>query len=174
MRFHVSFVVVFVRFEFPVIKIRGMKIRKARLSDTSVITDFNCHLALETESLTLNPPVVRRGVRALLADATRGTYFVAESAGAVVGQLLITREWSDWRNGDFWWIQSVYVSPAYRGAGVFSALFRHVEKLAGAKRRVCGLRLYVEQENLRAQGIYDRFGMSLTHYKIYETVFGRR
>lgn len=151
----------------------AMKIRKARLSDARIIADFNRRLASETESLTLNPTTVLRGVRALLADPRKGTYFVSERNGELVGQLLITHEWSDWRNGDFWWIQSVYVAEGFRGAGVFSALFDHVNKLAKSRRNVCGLRLYVERENSRAQKIYTRLGMNQTHYKLYERVFGR-
>ncbi len=150
-----------------------MKIRKARPADALVIADFNRRLAQETESLLLDPATVKRGVRALLNDPAKGIYFVAEECGAVVGQLLITYEWSDWRNGNFWWIQSVYVSQDYRRAGVFSALFDHIRRLVKSKRAVCGLRLYVEANNRRAQQVYERFGMSRTHYKIYETSFRR-
>ncbi len=152
---------------------RVMKIRKARLADASVIADFNRRLAQETESLLLDPAIVKRGVRALLNDPTKGIYFVAEERGVVVGQMLITYEWSDWRNGHFWWIQSVYVSHEHRRAGVFGALFDYIQQLAKSKRAVCGLRLYVEANNRRAQQVYERFGMSRTHYKIYETAFRR-
>ena len=148
-----------------------MKIRKARASDTLVIADFNSRLAWETEQLRLEPATVRRGVRALLKDAAKGNYFVVEANGAVIGQLLITYEWSDWRNGNFWWIQSVYVAAEFRSGGVFRALFGHVQKLAKARRDVCGLRLYVEKNNRRAQQAYDRLGMTHTHYEIYETSF---
>ncbi len=150
-----------------------MKIRKARTADTLVIADFNCRLAKETETLLLDPAIVKRGVRALLNDPAKGVYFVAEEGDVVVGQLLITYEWSDWRNGNFWWIQSVYVSQDHRREGVFGKLFEHVQKLASSKRTVCGLRLYVEVNNRRAQHVYERFGMSPTHYKIYETAFRR-
>jgi GNAT superfamily N-acetyltransferase len=100
-----------------------------------------------------------------------GTYFVAEHNGAVIGQLLITYEWSDWRNGNFWWIQSVYVAQEFRENGVFRGLFSHVEKLARSRRDVCGLRLYVEKNNRRAHQAYARLGMKHTHYEIYETCF---
>lgn len=146
-----------------------MKIRKANAGDALVIADFNCRLAQETESLSLDTTTVKRGVRSLLNDPAKGIYFVAEERRVVVGQLLITYEWSDWRNGNFWWIQSVYVAQEYRHAGVFSALFNHVQRLAKSKRGVCGLRLYVESDNRLAQQAYDRFGMKPTHYKIYET-----
>ena len=150
-----------------------MNIRKARPADALVIADFNRRLAQETESLLLDPTTVKRGVRALLNDNTKGIYFVAEERDVVVGQLLITYEWSDWRNGYFWWIQSVYVAQDYRQAGVFGALFDHVQRLAKSKSAVCGLRLYVESSNRRAQRVYERFGMIPTHYKIYETSFLR-
>jgi len=148
-----------------------MKIRKARPADAAVIAAFNRNLALETEELRLNAAMVGRGVRALLKDAAKGTYFVAERGGVIVGQLLITYEWSDWRNGYFWWIQSVYVAADSRRDGVFRGLFRHVEKLARSRRDVCGLRLYVEKSNHRAHTTYERLGMKHTHYEIYETSF---
>lgn len=148
-----------------------MKIRKARLTDSAVIADFNSRLAWETEKLRLNSAIVGRGVRALLKDATKGTYFVAEANDVVIGQLLITYEWSDWRNGQFWWVQSVYVAAEFRQSGVFHALFSHIQKLAQSRRDVCGLRLYVEKNNRRAQQAYDRLGMTYTHYEIYETSF---
>lgn len=157
------------RFRRVALTFARMKIRKARSADAAVIGAFNRNLAWETEKLRLNSAIVGRGVRALLKDAGKGTYFVAEQSGAVVGQLLITYEWSDWRNSNFWWIQSVYVAAEFRSSGVFRALFSHVQKLARSRRGVCGLRLYVEKNNRRAQQAYDRLGMKPTHYKIYET-----
>jgi GNAT superfamily N-acetyltransferase len=148
-----------------------MKIRKARPADALVISDFNRRLAMETESLSLDPATVKHGVRALFKDPAKGIYFVAEECGAVIGQVLVTTEWSDWRNGNFWWIQSVYVAHDHRREGVFGALFEHIQQLAKSKRAVCGLRLYVEADNRRAQRVYERFGMNRTHYKIYETTF---
>lgn len=147
----------------------AMKIRNARLTDAAIIADFNTRLAWETEQLKLDAKTILRGVRAVLKDATKGTYFVAEHEGAVIGQLLITSEWSDWRNGNFWWIQSVYVAAAQRQSGVFRALFDHVQKLALARREVCGLRLYVEQNNQRAQRTYTKLGMTKTYYEVFET-----
>lgn len=147
----------------------AMQIRKARLADCTIIAEFNNRLAWETEKLKLDAQTIRRGVRAVLKDSTKGTYFVAEHEGTVVGQLLITHEWSDWRNGNFWWIQSVYVAAAQRQNGVFRALFAHVQKLAQTRRNVCGLRLYVEKNNARAQRTYTRLGMTKTHYEVFET-----
>jgi len=152
-----------------------MKIRSAKMTDAAVIADFNSRMAWETEKRTLKPETVRAGVRNLLGDRSKGRYFVAElernGKTSVAGQLLITYEWSDWRNGNFWWIQSVYVQEEFRGQGVFRALFHHVKKLARARKDVCGLRLYVEKENGPAQRTYERLGMKPTHYKMFETDF---
>jgi len=148
-----------------------MKIRKARASDVKIIADFNSRLASETEDLRLDPRRVLRGVTALLKDSAKGVYFVAEEKGRVVGQILITLEWSDWRNGNFWWIQSVYVASEFRQQGVFRALYAHVHKLARARSNVCGLRLYVDEHNIRAQEAYERLGMKESHYKFFEIDF---
>jgi GNAT superfamily N-acetyltransferase len=152
----------------------AMNIRKARLTDAAIIADFNTRLAWETEKLKLDAPTIRRGVRAVLSNATKGIYFVAEVEGTVVGQLLITYEWSDWRNGNFWWIQSVYVAAEHRQSGVFRRLFDRVEQLAQSRRDACGLRLYVEKSNQRAQLTYAMLGMTKTHYEIFETDFRRK
>lgn len=154
------------------IKLRcNMRIRLARLTDAPVIAEFNARLAHETEGRRLDARRLRLGVRRLLRDANKGIYFLAEQEGAVVGQLLITFEWSDWRNGYFWWIQSVYVLPEFRGQGVFRALYGHVAKRARARRDVCGLRLYVDQENRRAQRIYQQLGLKAARYKLLELDF---
>jgi len=128
-------------------------------------------MALETENRRLELARVTAGVEALLADPAKGIYFVAERDGVLAGQLLITYEWSDWRNGNFWWIQSVYVAEAFRGSGIFRALFEHVHALAKARSDVCGLRLYVENENSRAQEVYRRLGMARTRYEMFEVDF---
>jgi len=148
-----------------------MKIRKATLADAAVIADFNARIASETERRRLNRPRLMNGVRALLRDEAKGNYFVAEESGAVAGQLMITFEWSDWRNGNFWWIQSVYVAPEFRERGVFRSLYAHVRKLAKSRRDVCGLRLYVDEDNARAQRAYARLGMKESRYKIFEIDF---
>lgn len=149
-------------------------IRAATTQDVETVARFNEAMALETEALTLDPARVRAGVARLVADAGLGHCFVACARdGRVVGTLGVTSEWSDWRCGSFWWIQSVYVAPEQRRGGVFAALYAHVEALARASEDVCGLRLYVEQDNERAMATYRQLGMHETHYRIYETEFPR-
>ena len=148
-----------------------MRIRKASLADARVIAEFNRRIAEETERLRLDPARVRRGVRALLKEPAKGTYFVAELDGVIAGQLLITQEWSDWRNGNFWWVQSVYVAREFRRRGVFRALFRHVLRLAQSRRGVCGLRLYMDAHNHRARSTYERLGLKRTDYEVFEMDF---
>lgn len=145
-----------------------MNIRPAILTDAPLIADFNIRLAEESEHLRLDPDCVSAGVAALLADAAKGVYYVAEVDGTVIGQLMITYEWSDWRNGNIWWIQSVYVREDFRGQGVFRALFKHVEELAVATREVCCLRLYMHADNLRARRSYEHLGMARTRYEVFE------
>jgi len=132
-------------------------------------------LARETEHRQLDLGRLTQGVAALLADPAKGTYFVAESpaggTNAVAGQLLITYEWSDWRNGTFWWIQSVYVEEEFRSRGIFRALFEHVKKLAKERQDVCGLRLYMEASNILARQAYARLGMKQTDYELFEMDF---
>src|SRR3954447_25045301 len=149
----------------------SLHIRSATPDDASIIADFNIRMAMETENLALDPSTIFPGVRAVFEDRSRGEYFVAEAGGNVVGCLLITHEWSDWRNGDIWWIQSVYVHADFRRRGVFSALYRHVRKVAAAAGAV-GLRLYMEEENATAQATYQRLGMRLTPYRMLEEIFG--
>src|SRR6476661_8142507 len=127
-----------------------LTLRRATAADEAVLVAFNTAIAWETEHKKLDPAVLTAGVRAVLADPSRGFYTVAERDGAVVGQMLITFEWSDWRNGWFWWIQSVYVRADARRGGVFRALYREIERQAAADPTVIGLRLYVERENERA------------------------
>ena len=107
-------------------------------------------------------------MRALIRKPARGVYFLAQLDGQVAGQLCLTYEWSDWRNGNFWWIQSVYVRKEFRGRGIFSALFRHVQALARKDKEVCGLRLYMEQDNHRARRAYEKLGFKQTHYQVFE------
>ncbi len=145
-----------------------IKIREAALSDLSVIADFNMRMAQETEGLSLEPDRVHSGVAGILQDPAKGLYYVAEVAGTVAGQVMITYEWSDWRDGNIWWIQSVYVKPEFRRAGVFSALFNHLRSLAQKRGDVCSLRLYVHSENVRACQSYERLGMHRTKYEVLE------
>jgi len=146
-------------------------IRNAEARDLDFIACGNAAMALETEHKRLDPETVRNGVQAAFGNAARARYFVAEIDGRVVGQLMLTYEWSDWRNGDFWWIQSVYVAPEARRQGVFRALYGHVERLAQSTPGVCGLRLYVENDNMRAQRTYLGCGMVNAGYLVMETVF---
>lgn len=139
--------------------------------DAAIIARFNLLLAQESENRALDLEVVTRGVKALLSDPAKGTYFLAETDGLIVGQLLITHEWSDWRNGTFWWLQSVYVDPAFRGRGIFKALFQHAQRLAAERDDVCGLRLYMDQHNTRARQVYERLGMKPTAYEVFEMDF---
>lgn len=149
----------------------AFEIRSAVMNDCSAIAEFNCRLAAETEGKTLQSEVIQAGVRALLADAQHGRYFVATVAGSPIGQIMHTREWSDWRNGEIWWLQSVYVLPEYRNRGVFRALYQHVENLALNSTDVIGLRLYVETHNVRAQGAYQQLGFKDASYTVMERIF---
>lgn len=148
-----------------------VRIRVAVAEDADFLTRGNAAMALETEALHLDPLRLRAGVDAVFAEPARGVYYIAETDGQPVGQMLITYEWSDWRNGDFWWIQSVWVEPPFRGTGVFRRLYAHVEQLARADARVCGLRLYVENHNNRAQRTYERCGMKRTAYQMFSADF---
>jgi len=148
-----------------------MQIREATNNDIKYLVEFNAAMAFETEQKQLQTDILTNGVKAVLHSPEKGKYFIAEIDGEVAGQLLITSEWSDWRNGFFWWIQSVYVKPEYRRKGVFRALYQYVEKLAEQTIDVCGLRLYVEKENHRAQQTYEDLGMLKTHYLLFEKEF---
>jgi len=148
-----------------------VKVRFATLDDLDTLVRFNAAIAQETEGRRLDPERLRQGTRAVLESSERGYYLVAERDAAVVGQLFVTYEWSDWRNGMFWWIQSVYVEPSVRGRGVYRALHEHVLRDARARGDVCGLRLYVEKENEAAQEAYTRLGMTMTPYRVYEQDF---
>ena len=150
-----------------------VNIRDANAADCDTIADFNSRMSQETEGKALDSDTIRAGVSALLADPSKGRYWVAVDGSAIVGQIMVTYEWSDWRNGMLWWIQSVYVAPGYRRQGVFTALYRHVEKLAMASGDAAGLRLYVEQDNARAQATYEALGMSKTGYRIMQQLFRR-
>jgi ribosomal protein S18 acetylase RimI-like enzyme len=145
-----------------------VQIRRAHAADAEVIAAFNAAMALETEGKRLLPEVVGRGVRRLLAEPALGFYVVAEAQGEVVAALMVTTEWSDWRDGRFWWLQSVYVRPAWRRRGVFRALYAHVTAAAAAEPDVCGFRLYVERENRAAQATYRALGMHETDYLLLE------
>ncbi len=149
----------------------SISIRAANASDTDFLVDCNTAMALETEHKVLDREVLTRGTEAVFAQPGRGFYRIAERGGAPVGCLLVTFEWSDWRNGDWWWIQSVYVSRNARRGGVFRALYADVEQRARATPGVVGLRLYVENENRNAQATYAALGMHDAGYRLLETEF---
>lgn len=146
----------------------GFSIRKAQLQDASAIAGFNRAMALETEGRSLIPEVVQAGVLRLLETPALGFYVVAENGDKVIACLMVTNEWSDWRNGLFWWIQSVYVEAGWRRQGVYRGLYDFVRALAEADPGICGFRLYAEQENTAAHSTYSSLGMTLTGYRIYE------
>jgi GNAT superfamily N-acetyltransferase len=149
----------------------NIHVRLAHPHDVSIIAGFNEEIAKETEGIELHHARLRTGVETLLLDSSKGLYYVAEVENKIVGQVMITYEWSDWRNAIFWWIQSVYVHPDYRNQGVFRMLYRHIESLARTQGNVCGLRLYVEKENERAQRTYEVLGMKHSHYAMMEVDF---
>lgn len=147
-------------------------IRTATLQDCDLIAAFNAQMAEETEGRILDPEILRAGVAALLQDPNKGTYYIySDSQGRILGQVMVTLEWSDWRSGYFWWIQSVYVAPYFRGQGIFKALYHHILHLAQEKSDVCGLRLYVERTNHAARKTYAALGMKETEYRLYELEF---
>lgn len=145
-----------------------MNIRLAAKSDTDALVSFNQAMALETEGKSLDREVLTPGVAAVFEDEGKGFYVVAEAGGSVVGGLLVTFEWSDWRNKWFWWIQSVFIISEYRGQSIYSRMYDFVRELADRRGDVCGFRLYVEKENRHAQRVYKRLGMSETYYLMYE------
>ncbi|HTU17286.1 MAG TPA: GNAT family N-acetyltransferase [Gemmataceae bacterium] len=145
-----------------------LSIRRAVLADAAVVSEFNRLLAQESEGKTLDAAVLAAGVAAGLADPAKSVYFLAEEDGAAVGQIMYTMEWSDWRNGWFWWIQSVYVRAEARRRGIFRALYEHVHQAARADGQVIGLRLYVERGNQIAQETYQRMGMESAGYLVFE------
>jgi ribosomal protein S18 acetylase RimI-like enzyme len=149
-------------------------VREATADDWPTIAQFNCRLAEETESLTLDPATIEAGVRAALVDPGKARYFVAVLGGSkIVGQLMHTYEWSDWRNGNIWWLQSVYVSPEFRSRGVFRKLFDFLVQRGQRDPTVVGLRLYVEDHNERAQAVYCRLGLAPGGYRVMESFWRR-
>ena len=150
------------------VKEKFMKIRTANFEDANSLVEFNQAMALETEGKQLDAQILQSGVEAVLSDAQKGFYAVAERDDKIVGGLLITFEWSDWRNNWFWWIQSVYILPEFRGEKIYSRLYEFVKQKAEEKGDVCGFRLYVEKENTNAQKVYEKCGMKASHYLMYE------
>lgn len=150
----------------------NLLVRDATPSDLDAIVRGNALMAGETEGKALEKSVLGPGVSAVLENSNRGRYWVACVDDRVVGQIMVTHEWSDWRNGVMWWIQSVYVDSEYRRRGVFSALYRHIEAIARQSSDCAGIRLYVEKENRRAQATYAALGMKDAGYTVMEVDFG--
>jgi GNAT superfamily N-acetyltransferase len=144
-----------------------LSIRKAIFTDSTTIVDFQQKMAWETEQMTLVPEIIYKGVRAVFENPGHGQYWVAEDNEKIVASLLITYEWSDWRNCNVWWFQSVYVLPEYRRTGIFRSMYS-VIKNEGVANGIAGLRLYVETNNSTAQNTYEALGMQSLHYKMYE------
>lgn len=145
-------------------------IRTGEPRDSEIIADFNQAMALETENKVLKKNIIRRGVARLIDNPAMGFYLVGGIDDRIYGSLMITYEWTDWRDGLFWWIQSVYVEPAYRRKGLFRALYNHIWNMALKTEDVRGIRLYVEKDNLVACKTYEMLGMKETHYRLYERI----
>lgn len=145
-----------------------MKIRIAETGDIDSLVDFNQKMALETEGRHLDGDILKSGVEAVFHDQSKGFYVVTEDAGAILGGLMVTFEWSDWRNKWFWWIQSVYIVPEGRGKGIYREMYEFVKTKAQEDKSVCGFRLYVEKDNISAQKVYERVGMAASDYLMYE------
>ena len=148
-------------------------VRRATLEDAPLIARFNLAMARESEDRNLPAARLHAGVRHVLLEPDDGFYLVAEVDGEVAGSLLVTYEWSDWRNGCFWWIQSVYVLPRFRRRGVYAHMHAHVRDAANADGHACGIRLYVEKNNAVARATYGSLGMRETDYRLYEEDFSQ-
>jgi len=145
-------------------------IRTGKPEDLDTLFSFQLAMAAESEDIALDQDTLRAGLRTVLVSVELGTYYLAEdsSTGEALGCLLVTREWSDWRNGHVWWIQSVYVPPAHRQRGIYRQLYAHLQELARGNETVVGIRLYVEKDNLRARDVYKKLGMNEERYLVCE------
>jgi ribosomal protein S18 acetylase RimI-like enzyme len=154
---------------------RHFVVRPAATADLEMLVQFSAAMAIETEGRRLDRERLRRGTLAVLESTRHGFYVVAErpegDGHGVIGQLLITYEWSDWRNADFWWIQSVYVDPDWRRRGVYRSMHEYILEMARAREEVCGVRLYVERDNGIAQSVYERLNLRETTYQMWEVDF---
>lgn len=146
-------------------------IRKASNNDINTIVTFNYLMAKETETILLDKNIVKLGVKSVITNPSKAQYWIAENNNEIIGQLMVTYEWSDWRNGDMWWISSVYVTENFRRCGVFSALYKHIEHMAKKNLSCCGIRLYIEKHNERAQKTYLSLGMNDAGYDVMEVDF---
>lgn len=145
-----------------------MKVRLASEKDYPTIVNFQQAMARETEGIELHLEPLEKGVKAVLSDKNKGSYYVAEINGRVVASLLTTFEWSDWRNGTVLWIQSVYVLPKYRRRGVYRSMYAHIKSLVLSSDKLKGIRLYADKTNLAAQQTYENLGMNQDHYTTFE------
>lgn len=152
-------------------KTTHIKIRKGELRDARTIAGFNIAMAQETEDKPLDPDTALRGTKAIIKDPHKGFYLLAEQKGEIAGQLMVTLEWSDWRNKYFMWIQSVYIPEKFRKQGIYASLYHHLKEIAIEKKNVAGIRLYVEKNNTSAKKVYERLGMYDPGYDMYEVLF---
>ena len=148
-----------------------ISIREGTISDATLISSFQQHMALETESKILDEYTVLKGVEKVLASSDRGFYIIADVASKVIGSLMVTFEWSDWRNGWFFWIQSVFVEQSYRRQGIYRLMHNEVINRCKKSKDCCGIRLYVERDNINAQKVYKNLGMHETDYYLFEEEF---
>ena len=144
------------------------QITRAREEYIETIADFQVRMALETESIHLDKPTVIKGVSAVFNDNSLGQYFIAKKDDKVIASLMITYEWSDWRNAKVWWIQSVFVLPEYRRKGIFSKFYQYIKSIVNEDTSIGGLRLYVDKTNVSAQNTYNKVGMNGEHYQLFE------
>lgn len=145
-------------------------IRKATLDDLDTLISFQAKMAMETENLVLDREVLKKGISALLKDPTKGTYYVVTEHDEVVGCLLTTPEWSEWRNGTVLWIQSLFVKENFRNKGVFKAMYLYLKENVAREEGLKGIRLYVDRSNKAAQDVYEKIGMDGHHYQLYEWI----
>jgi len=143
-------------------------VREARVDDSTCIIDFQQKMAMETENVILDPTALSKGLKRLLEDPSKGKYYIAEDDGEVVGCLMTTFEWSEWRCGNVLWIQSVYIKPSHRSKGVFKKLYEHIQCMVTPESEYRGIRLYVDKTNMAAQKVYEKLGMNGEHYQVYE------
>jgi ribosomal protein S18 acetylase RimI-like enzyme len=143
-------------------------IRKAKFKELETIVEFQFLMAKETEGIDLDKEIVFNGVEAVFEDISKGSYYVTEENEEILACLLITPEWSEWRNGTVYWIQSVYVKSEHRGKGIFKAMYVYIKTMVQEDSDLKGIRLYVEKENVKAQAVYEKIGMTAEHYKLYE------
>jgi len=145
-----------------------MVVRLAKRVDISILTEFQLAMALETENLVLDKTVLEKGIESLFKDSTKGSYYVAEESEKIIGCLMTTYEWSDWRNGNVLWIQSVYIHKRFRGKGVYKKMYEYIQQIVADSVEFRGIRLYVDKTNLNAKKVYQQLGMNGEHYQVFE------